>query len=786
MTAGPVLRAARAGLISRRVQTLVVFIVLLASTAAAMLGLTLLTSANEGFAKPFAKHHGADLAVLIDTARVTPGQLAASMRLPEVTKASGPYPAATVTLRATEGGQVGRSRAASPGMTLVVVGRASRGGPLDDVALNSGRWPTKAGEVALAVYVAPAPLGSTLTATDVPGKPKLTVVGTAGSPARDAEAWVTPAEVTELRARGAAREQQVLYDFKHAGSDVQMNSDLRTLERALPRGAIVASTSWLLSEQQTNSEQSIDTPFVVAFGLIALVLSVLIVVSVVSGAVVAGYRRIGILKSIGFTPAQVALAYIAQIAVPTMLGCAIGTFLGRQWVAPLLRGVPDGGSAHIVPAWITITVPVGMCLLVFLAASIPATRAGRLSVVSAIARAAAPAAGHGYRAHRIIGKLALPRSITIGLAAPFSRPSRSTLTIAAITFAVTAVTLAVALNTSLSRVSQDSKRGQGAVQIYPGGSRSSFTATQQDLIRKALHDDVGTAREVAVSSPPLSLPGVPQPVTVSNLQIPLNVTSYGGSSRWVGWDLISGRWYAKPGEIVVNTSFLTQTDLKLGDTVKLTADGHTINARIVGQVFLPNLPSLFTSRQTFGSAQSILETTQYNVDVRAGTEPRAYARTLQKALGPRYIVSLPEGSAFGRTDTSLIRNLTAIILVLAALGVLNTLLMVTRERVHDLGIFKALGMTPRQTITTVICWVIAPAVAAAIIAIPAAIVLHIITLDAIGRSQDTGIPNDVIHVFTAPQLILLAFSGLAVAATGAVLPAAWAAKSRTATALRTE
>ena len=45
-------------------------------------------------------------------------------------------------------------------------------------------------------------------------------------------------------------------------------------------------------------------PFLVAFGVIGLVMSVLIVANVVSGAVVSGYRRIGILKSIGFTPAR--------------------------------------------------------------------------------------------------------------------------------------------------------------------------------------------------------------------------------------------------------------------------------------------------------------------------------------------------------------------------------------------------------------------------------------------------------------------------------------------------
>lgn len=63
-----------------------------------------------------------------------------------------------------------------------------------------------------------------------------------------------------------------------------------------------------------------------------------------------------------------------------------------------------------------------------------------------------------------------------------------------------------------------------------------------------------------------------------------------------------------------------------------------------------------------------------------------------------------------------------LIAVLAALGVLNSVLMATRERVHDLGVYKAVGMTPGQTIAMVLCWVIAPTIIAAVIALPAALI----------------------------------------------------------------
>jgi putative ABC transport system permease protein len=73
--------------------------------------------------------------------------------------------------------------------------------------------------------------------------------------------------------------------------------------------------------------------------------------------------------------------------------------------------------------------------------------------------------------------------------------------------------------------------------------------------------------------------------------------------------------------------------------------------------------------------------------------------------------------------------------VLAGLGVLNATLMLARERVHDLGVCKAVGMTPRQTIAMVTCWAIAPAIAAAPIALPAGIALQNAVMHAIAADQ---------------------------------------------------
>lgn len=218
MTAGPVLRAAAGGVTRRLVQTAVIFLVLTAASAAALLGLTLLTNANELFYNAVASQRGADLAVTIDSGKATAAQLAATRRLPEVTKAAGPYPEATITV-ATGGapGCSGQSGCASGPPALTVVGRASRFGPLDDLTLNQGRWAARPGQIDLAIYLGiQVPLGSKVTVTSAPGKPRLTVAGYAGSVVRDEDAWVAPGEVAALRKPGSPAAEQMLYTFQNA------------------------------------------------------------------------------------------------------------------------------------------------------------------------------------------------------------------------------------------------------------------------------------------------------------------------------------------------------------------------------------------------------------------------------------------------------------------------------------------------------------------------------------------------------------------------------------------
>jgi putative ABC transport system permease protein len=773
MSARPVLRAASGGVTRHRAQTFVIFMVLLVSTASATLGLALLAASSGPFDHAFASQRGADAAVAVNTSRASRGQLAATARLSGVTDAAGPFSAATVT---------GSSQGFSI-PSLLVVGRASPGGSVDDLTLVNGHWPQRPDQIVLSEDTGfyPGP-DAKMTIATAPGKPVLTVVGLAKSITNTADAWVLPSEVKALRPARAPATAEMLYRFANAGTAAQVRGDVAAVAAALPAGAVAGSSSWLTAQQQANSNSSILAPFVEAFALIGLFMSVLIVANVVSGAVVASYRRIGVLKSIGFSPVQVVFAYVARVGWPAVTGCLVGLVCGNLLAVPVLhKSAASFGVGHQqVPLWVNVVTPVVMCALVALTAFAPSLRAGRMSAVQAIALGHAPRQGRGYAAHRLASRLRLPRPVSIGLAAPFARPARTAGTLAAIMFGVTAVVFAVGLDQTLSRAEEgQSLAATAPVQVSLNNGNAWQPGSHQDrTILAALGGQPGTSRYVAAAQTELSVGG---------LALQVNAQAFDGNAGWLGYGVISGHWYRGAGQVVVNTAYLNQTGLTVGDTTTVSSATKSVTARIVGEVFVPGShPALMTSVQTLGGTSASLALDEYYVGVSRGVSSSSYVSGLTRSLGADYYVSGPQSGDFYLVADSLIAMLTLMMAVVAGLGVLNTVLLGTRDRVHDIGVFKAVGMTPRQTIAMVLCWVVGPAIVAAVIAIPVGMVLHSATADAMARAAYTGLPASFMAVYRPAEIVLLALSGLVIAAAGALLPASWAAGSKTATALRAE
>lgn len=566
--AGALGRVVRSGVGRRRVQTVVIAVATMMAVAAAVVAGSLMVAAEAPFDRAFGQQRGAHLTAEFDPAEADTAGIEGTARLDGVTATAGPYPSARIHVVDAEGRRTPE---------LLLVGRSGPRADVDDLDLTEGRWATKPGEIVLGTsFIGPAfELGSTLRISEAADGPALTLVGFATSVSETAEAWVTPAQVRALASKDTPLASQMLYRFDPAPSKSEIGEHREALAAALPSDALLGTQSYLDTKRAADQGAAPTIPFLIAFGVLGIVMSVIIVASVISGAVGVGLRRIGILKAIGFTPRQVVRAYVAQALIPAGAGIALGVVLGNLLAVPLLADTEQAyGTASLSVAWwVDVVVVAGALLVVGIAALVPALRAGRLRTVEAIAVGRAPRTGRGRWAHRAAGRLPLPRAVTYGLAAPFAHPVRALAMLLAVAFGTVAATFAVGLTASLNAVgtAQDPE-DRAAVTAFtgmpsphggppPAGDRSEIPAVDPAQARAAIEAQAGTASSYGKTQ---------EEATVAGVSGSVRAGLYQGDFRVGGYEMISGHWLTGPGQVVVPSRFLETTGAEVGDTVKVT------------------------------------------------------------------------------------------------------------------------------------------------------------------------------------------------------------------------
>ena len=191
---------------------------------------------------------------------------------------------------------------------------------------------------------------------------------------------------------------------------------------------------------------------------------------------------------------------------------------------------------------------------------------------------------------------------------------------------------AFGLNSSLSRAAQSQTHSATVPvqiqQVGPGaGPQQVPDAAQDAAVTAALRAQPGTQHDVAVYGKQVKVPGVAQNV---------NAQAFGGDASWIGYGIIAGHWYDAPGEVDVNTAFLTESGLAVGDTATVD-DRHrrTVTVRIAGEVFHPSSePQAVTAARRRCPASPRAENLQqYDVGLRPGTSAAAYIQAVNARLG---------------------------------------------------------------------------------------------------------------------------------------------------------
>ncbi len=779
-------KVVRSGVGRRRVQTLVIGLATMMAVAACVLGGSLLVVSGAPFDDAFARQHGAHLSVQFDAGKVSARQLSKSKDTEGVSSAAGPFRTTTVTPR---------SEGAVPGWPMTVVGRGDPGRDVDEVALLDGRWATRSGEIVLSANSSLIPtMGMKIAFPDLSGGPTLTVVGVARSVTQTADAWVVPSQMPALTAPGSGG-HQMLYRFTQAGTAAQITAGGKAVTASLPPGTAVGEQSWLTVRKTAERDTAVYVPFLIAFGALGLVMSVLIVGNVVASAVGTGTRRIGILKAVGLTPAQVVRAYVGQALIPAAVGTALGVLAGHLLAVPVLAETEQvyGTSSLGIAPWVDLAVIAGVLGLVAATAWASAWRAGRMRTVDALAVGRTASAGHGRWAVRLAGRLPLPQPLALGLVRPFARPARALAMGTAILFGTIAVTFTVGMGASLGQVMKAKAHDAADVVVPaplpdfgpqgPGPGPEKQPKADPAAVAAAVEAAAGTGKYYSAAT---------VRATVSGLTGTIDVIAFTGDASWGGYTMVAGRWIDRPGEAVVPTPFLAATGARIGDTVTLNGLAEPVTVRIVGEVLDPRNDGMqvFTDASTLTAAHPDLTETSHHIAVTPGTDVTGYVTALNRHLVPLDVSAraggLDAGSDMVVTLNALSATLTLMLVAVAALGVLNGVLLDTRERVREIGVHKALGMTPRQTVAMVLTSVVVTGLVAGALGVPLGVVLHGWVLPAMGDSVGLRLPGSVTAVYDGAELLPLALGGLLIATLGALLPAGWAARTRTATALRTE
>jgi putative ABC transport system permease protein len=760
-----ILRTTRASFRGRRWPSVLAVAIVVMAAATITLALDVRRGADGPFDRVFSETRGGHVEAWAPSAATV--NLGVLLHQPGVVASIGPFRFGIVT--------------ASPlhdRADQVVVEAAARANrPVERLLMRGGRYAEAPDEIVLERTFARAEhlhVGDTVS-LGKPARP-LHVVGIATTTetgpypsSSPGLAWVLPATFASLHPRQV--QSAVALRLSNPAASGAFIQHARTL---LP--AVVSFQDW--HDTRASVTQRVHSAAFVleVFSLFALLTVALVLANTIGGRVLARGRDIAILKSVGCTPRLVAAMLLAeQLAiglVGALIGAALGTALAPIFLAPaadlLATTAPNPVDLFAIAGSVVLTL-----LVIGLFTLIPAWRGGRLAVVSGLAGDLAAVRPSPSRLAGLAARLRLPPAMVLGVKDAFARRSRAILTIASLTLTMSTIVVALAMEATYSRVISDP-----ALRAKPYDVIVFHPQRLSDArLQRIADEQPGVRGSFTIAEQDGDVPGVSDPITTRAL---------GGDYRAFPYAIPQGRMLAGPGEAIVGIGLLDQLHLHIGDPLHVRVSGKLLSLRIVGRYVEPDdgaRTAIFDER-TLESAGGSVSGRELALELRKGVDAHRVATSIERATG--YVANASVTSDDVENERSgfrrIIYGLDGVLLLIGLGNLLTTLLLLVRERARDFGIFKTLGLTPRQVGVAVTSGASVHALVAAVVGIPVGVVVF----DWVAIALNPTDGPDVVTNPTWWSLVLLAPVAIALAALASYIPARAAARMRVADALRYE
>ncbi|MFF3645810.1 ABC transporter permease [Streptomyces sp. NPDC002564] len=518
-----------------------------------------------------------------------------------------------------------------------------------------------------------------------------------------------------------------------------------SVEKILPKdteavtGARLSADQDRMIEQQTSSMSQV----LLIFAGIALFVGIFIIANTFTMLVAQRTKELALMRAVGASRRQVTRSVLIEaflvglIAAVAGFGLGIGVSVGLQ--ALMNSGgasLPDGPLV-IAPTTIVVALVIGVCVTM-LAAWLPGRRAAKIPPVAAMNSVHATPTTRGLVVRNTLGSLiaalgtvllfmddnyvkaAGAGTILVGvivltplLSRPFiaasapllkpfgvtgklsrlnsvRNPRRTASTAAALMIGLTLITAMTVIATSMG--SAINKMAAGSLKADYSVSMANFQPLTPEVREK-----IDKLPDVEASSPLRTAYG-----EVDGSYTNINGVDPKTFGKLVGLDLTSGSADdLKAGTALVDADTAKDKGLKAGDTfpLKFDDDGKTVRLKVAG-VYESNemLGGLFTPTSVVDPHVSKVVDKQVLVKMKGGTSDRA-EDAIVKALGDNPAITIQDKDAISNAVAgginmilNMLYGLLAMAILIAVLGVINTLAMSVFERKHEIGMLRAIGL----------------------------------------------------------------------------------------------
>ncbi len=746
------LRWIRSDLRARPFQVAVEMLVVGGVLTALLLSVTVLEGATNPWAGLFAQSRGAQIWM-----RLAPGTKVSGLRqIGGVTAIAGPYSTTAATIVQGPLQSAVELRAMTPAMPQI--GR---------LLVRQGSWlaPSAPGGVVLEASFAQAihcRVGSELVINGIDGPTaKVRVIGIAATSDQGFYPDQTPGlawvQLPLLRRiEPIARHTEEVVGIRIANSaDTSFVAQQAVAELT---GAVRSVSTWTQVEQSMARGDPLLGLLLALFGLVALGGAVLVIASATGGRVLVQLEELATLKTLGFTPGQITAMVVAEHAGVGLAGASLGVVATRYLTVPLLHGIPASIVPAVVPlpaTWIVL-MACSAEFLVVLAAAFPGWRAGRVSAVVAVRRPLP--AGHLSQLARVVMLSRFPPAIVLGARAAFIRRLPAALTIGGLAMSMAVITIGLGVASTVDDV-----------QRHPAniGLAAALTVSPGELSQAQAGAIVSGDRQVLSAYPSVQVNALLATGTTT-----ITTLGLGTSARPYPFHVAQGSLYHAPGQAVASQGLLDLLHLKVGELVPMQINGVPVIFRIVGRIVEPEYSGqvLAYGLDTLSQAGVVSPPVYYSLVLRPGVTVSAARRHLHAVSGGRLDVTEVNDPA---SQLGIIRPMLAgLIAVLALVGLVSVLTASSvgiRDQLRDVGALRAIGLTPRQVMVSMVSSTTALAVIAIATGATAGFMVstRLINLGA----QVYGIGSGIGRPPSAPAMAAAILIAAAGATLTAILPA---------------